>query len=238
MALTLCSLIWFLLDASARFHFLVLLFVPRTHCEIVNFHIIGCGVCSNAQDTATLLDHTGDLDEKSYLCGVDFNLDRQAGVEPTETLANLINCVQQIGFTPMCANVRSQHLLVSGGACKVPCAADQPWVNTPNNPTTCAKNPCISCTETPAILNGFRAFAGREPTISGIITNAAQPCDTFPEVNLDPCPGSGALDDTSYAPSPPTNLQAPSSSGFASFHSGGAMAVAALLTIGAVLDSL
>jgi len=195
-------------------------------------HYGGCGVCSNAQDTATLLEHNGDLEELSYLCGVDFNLQRQEGLDSTTIFTNTIQCFENIGFTSMCSVIRTQYLLANAGACRIQCAADQPWAVTPNDPDTCEKNPCIQCTDT-ATLQALRAFAGREQTVSGIITNIAQPCDQFPPLNLDPCPGTGALDDSTYAPSSPPN-EAPSSSGFYLCHARIATAFTFLLSFGAV----
>lgn len=130
-------------------------------------HYQACGACSTLQDLAVY----GELD-----------LTRMAKTCSKRTrFDDKLSCMQEIGFTPACAEAWSYNATKTGQSCALICVAHYglvPLLNgTENKPPVDEYgelNPCLLCDEMMA-GPGFQFAAGRTRRNSGIISEIERP---------------------------------------------------------------
>ncbi len=138
-------------------------------------HRGACAACSTLADLATYVsipDLTGPVRE----CG----LKNLSGDSPEETLA----CLEDLGFTPACAQIWAFNTENTRKACLGPCLAN---LNRPYNLPDGALNACLQCDEDES-GPVFKAFAGRTRRNSGLASAICRPCDTVFRVTHDYTP--------------------------------------------------
>ena len=134
-----------------------------TEAGAVITHYGACGTCSSFQDLAVYIE-TPNLTDPVRTCGIR---------SLTEGDEAAIACIEEIGFSPACAqtwffNTRNTRL-----ECLAVCLTN---LNAPNHRPDGSLNPCIQCDED---LSGpvFKAAAGRTRRNSGIGSALCRPCD-------------------------------------------------------------
>ena len=138
-------------------------------------HRGACAACSTLADLATYIsipDLTGPVRE----CG----LKNLSGDAPDETLA----CLEDLGFTPACAQIWAFNTENTRKACLGPCIAN---LNRPYNLPDGSLNACLQCDEDES-GPVFKAFAGRTRRNSGLASAICRPCDTVFRVAHDYTP--------------------------------------------------
>jgi hypothetical protein len=103
-----------------------------------------------------------------------------SGDAPEETLA----CLEDLGFTPACAQIWAFNTENTREACLGPCIAN---LNRPYNLPDGSLNACLQCDED-ASGPVFKAFAGRTRRNSGLASAICRPCDTVFRVTHDYTP--------------------------------------------------
>lgn len=135
-------------------------------------HLGACGVCSNANDLAVLMDDK--LNGKAEECRA-FNWSRKRARE----------CFENIGFTEDCAWLWATDSMYTSYKCFLPCKHSR-WLPG-NDLETCELNECNKCVEE---KSGpvFELFAGRTRLNSGIIssTTIKRKCAVLADVGHDP----------------------------------------------------
>lgn len=130
-------------------------------------HYQACGACSTLQDLAIY----GELD-----------LTRMAKVCSKRTqFDDKLSCMQEIGFTPACAEAWAYNATKTGQSCALICVAHYGLIplltGTENKPPVDENgelNPCLMCDEMMA-GPGFQFAAGRTRRNSGIISEIERP---------------------------------------------------------------
>lgn len=168
-------------------------------------HMGECGVCSNTQDFAALLNHTDSLSEKVDNCSVRQYLEVLAMTDPP-THADIIttarDCLMDsVGFTTHCALWYALHRYattlncLSNEKCNAPPIGSKPWRG--GAPPTCAFDPDLFCMNSCDAENDFFGgghVIGRHPLVSGILTDQVYPCSLLSQfvrsvIVHDPCNG-------------------------------------------------
>ena len=129
-----------------------------------------CGVCSDTIDLAVNM--LPDLYAKSYECALI----------PDPSL--MFECYLRIGFTSECAWLWMNNAVNTAISCTEICLENQGM--SPNDPITCALNPCLSCDQTYS-ESIFKPFSGRTRRRSGIITQVIRDCSSIANIEQDPC---------------------------------------------------
>lgn len=134
-------------------------------------HFGGCGLCSSLQDLVVYLTRT-DLAGPVRECAM-------LGIDGTE--AEVITCLQAIGFSPSCAQIWHFNTRYTRQHCLEPCLAA---IDAPYHRPDGELNPCIQCDEE---KSGpvFKAVAGRTRRNSGVPSALCRPCATIAPVRHD-----------------------------------------------------
>ena len=125
-------------------------------------HFDACGQCSSLADLAVYM-RNPDLTAPVRQCAVDHLND-----PPDVTM----QCLEDLGFTPPCAQIWYFNTVATRDACAAPCflAFDEPY-NEPDG----SLNACLQCDED---HSGpvFKAVAGRTRRNTGIASSMCRPC--------------------------------------------------------------
>ena len=122
----------------------------------------GCGLCSTLEDFVVYAG-TGDLTQPVRQCGLEtFNDGHEANVA----------CLEDIGFTPPCADIWARNTAHTRAECLSDCIA---LLDEPYHTSSGAPNACIACDEA---QSGpvFKAVAGRTRRNSGLPTALCREC--------------------------------------------------------------
>jgi hypothetical protein len=123
-------------------------------------HQGACGLCSTLADLAVYMRHP-DLTEPVRSCGIE-----------SDDEAELIACLEALGFTRPCAQIWAYNTLHTRDACILPCLAA---IDAPYHHEDGTLNDCLICDE---VESGavFKAVAGRTRRNTGIASAMCRPC--------------------------------------------------------------
>ncbi|MBP7257183.1 MAG: hypothetical protein KBA13_08885 [Chitinophagales bacterium] len=124
-------------------------------------HYDNCGVCSTLEDLAV---YAGNIDIGSDVkkCGLQ-NLNAP--------IAELISCIQELGFTLPCAQIWAYNTRNTQKKCLEDCLKNEPY-NTKNG----GLNPCLACDERES-GPVFKVYAGRTRRNTGIASSICRKCE-------------------------------------------------------------
>jgi hypothetical protein len=164
-------------------------------------HKGACGVCSNAKDLSVRMINIDSLSSKTLLCSVSYAL---SGSNPNR-FADLVTCIQEIGFTQQCGELWSHYGATNGNLCAFDCSAGITGDVELNGPAPdCELSTCLQCSGN-LFQEEFDLLSGRTLAKSGITEAIARPCSAFYPVDHDPC----ASVPLTIAPVAPTVSSAP-----------------------------
>jgi hypothetical protein len=152
--------------------------------------ILGCGVCSSAQDFWARIDNFDTLETNSIVCATTFTLSTGS-----DRFNKLIQCYRDMGFTTPCATMWAHSAAVSTIQCGVVCLPDASGITTLNldSPPTCLFAACLQCSADFQV--DFDILAGRTLYNSGITERIVRSCDVFTRIEHDHCVGVELGDD-------------------------------------------
>lgn len=123
-------------------------------------HLGACGLCSPLADLAVYMRHT-DLTAPVRTCGLESNDD-----------AELVACLEALGFTRPCAQIWAYNTVHTRDACIIPCLAA---LNEPYHLPDGTLNECLLCDERES-GPVFKAVAGRTRRNTGVASSMCRPC--------------------------------------------------------------
>jgi hypothetical protein len=141
-------------------------------------HAGSCGVCSSAQDLSRRIELRDRMVSIGALCVAQYYL-------KGKSFENLIQCIQDNGYTYECSKLWAHYTATSVELCTSECLIIQPPYN--GDPPECKQHDCLICTS--QYLEDFEKFGGRTQRASGITEDIAWNCSDFYPVIHDPCPG-------------------------------------------------
>ena len=146
-----------------------------------------CGVCSNANDLAVMMDLRNSFDKISDFCAAEF-------VDADVTAASPVQggltyeCYKGLGFTDQCAFIHASTD-IAGRNCTLPCRAALADPDVTGTSTSCELTACASCQQSFRMQNGVDVhlkWAGRDLWSSEIISynpfyHLKRPCSDWEE---------------------------------------------------------
>lgn len=134
-------------------------------------HHGACGRCSSLQDLAVYIRNT-DLTGPVRACGIE-------GMSQGQD--RNIECLQEIGFSLLCAEAWYYNTLNTRTVCLEQCLVA---LNEPHHLPDGSLNPCIQCDEDNSGAV-FKAVSGRTRRNSGLASALCRPCSTVKRVTHD-----------------------------------------------------